>query len=97
MSSLARRLGIRAMKRAGYTREKWIIVKNARGEPEPRMVRRGGEITDRNDNPIGRRWPTPRASAPAQPTKPNPVAHALRRSKRSQKWLEARAKARGGV
>jgi hypothetical protein len=58
VSSLIRRLQIRMMKkRAGYTREKWILVKNKRGDLVPQSVKRGGEITDHNDNPIGRHWP----------------------------------------
>jgi hypothetical protein len=58
MSSLVRRLQIRKMKRLGYSREKWIVVPDpATGEPKLREVRRGGEITDSDDNPIGRHWP----------------------------------------
>lgn len=58
MSSLVRRLQIRMMKRAGYTREKWILkLDPATAKPRIVKVLRGGEITDRDDNPIGRRWP----------------------------------------
>lgn len=57
MSSLVRRLQIRMMQRVGYTREKWIMVRKPDGKPEIVNVKRGGEITDRDDNPIGRHWP----------------------------------------
>lgn len=58
MSSLVRRITIRKMKRVGYTREKWILgVAPFNGEPKLIEVRKGGEITDPDDNPIGRRWP----------------------------------------
>lgn len=57
MSSLIRRLQIRMMKRSGYTRNKWIVVRHPNGEPGIVKVKRGGEITDRDDNPIGRHWP----------------------------------------
>jgi hypothetical protein len=57
MSSLVRRLQIRMMKRAGYTRNKWKLVRKPNGDPETVQVKRGGEITDRDDNPIGRHWP----------------------------------------
>jgi hypothetical protein len=67
MSSLIRRLQIRMMKRAGYTREKWIIVADpVNGQPRIKNVRRGGEITDNDGTPIGRRWPQfmpPRSAA----------------------------------
>jgi hypothetical protein len=97
MSSLVRRLSIRAMKRAGYTREKWILVKNKRGDLVPQDVKRGGEITDADDNPIGRRWPVciaARADTPSRPATRNPVVKALRRTKRTRAWLKKRADAR---
>lgn len=57
MSSLVRRLQIRMMQRVGYTREKWIVVQKPGRAPETVNVKRGGEITDRDDNPVGRLWP----------------------------------------
>ena len=74
MSSLIRRMAIRMMKRSGYTRNKWIIAKHpATGEQYPQPVGRDGEITDRDDNPIGRDWPL-RMPADAVPTKRQPPA-----------------------
>ena len=51
MSSFVRRLEIRLMKRAGYTRNKWVVAKDERGNNYPKPVSRDGEITDRDDNP----------------------------------------------
>lgn len=100
MSSLIRRLEIRAMKRLNFTREKFILVPDRiNGGNRIQEVRRGGEITDPDDNPIGRHWPAriPRRAA-AKPSlraaKAPFVPHALRRSKKSQAWLAARAAAR---
>ena len=105
MSSLMRRIEKKIMQRAGYTRENWIVGKDRLGNPMLVPVKRDGEITDPDDNPIGRDWPA-RIPARAKPkTQPQKFAfngadrlgrkvHALRRSKRSQKWLEERAKDR---
>jgi hypothetical protein len=98
VSSLVRRLEIRMLKAGGYTREKWILVKNRRGDLAPQTVKRGGEITDRDDNPIGRRWPrrtTAIDHSVRSLLKSGRPQRALRRSKRSQEWLEAKAAARG--
>jgi hypothetical protein len=98
MSSLIRRLEIRLMKRAGYTREKWIMVRTPRGDMRPQSVNRDGEITDPDDTPIGRDWPVRVPARARMATSPKRrtnavefVPFALRRSKRSQAWLEARA------
>lgn len=101
MSGFVRRLEKRLMKRSGYTRERWIIVEGIRGEPEVRKVRRGGEITDSDDNPIGRHWPArlpARAKAPTRPQKraypgadkAGRIARGSRRGRPSKKWLLAR-------
>lgn len=100
-----RRLEIRIMKRAGYTREKWILIKNKRGDLVPQNVKRDGEITDPDDNPIGRDWPLlipARAKAKTVEQKRayngadrrGRIVHALRRSKRSEEWLKRRAEQR---
>lgn len=110
MSSLVRRMQIRMMQRAGYTREKFVgIVDPITGERKIQEVRRGGEITDPDDNPIGRSWPKQipsRARAPSNAKAKDLVARknrhsifaapprSLRRSKRSQARLVARAEAR---
>lgn len=49
MSSLVRRLQIRAIKERGYVR----TMRDACGNP----VRRGGIIVDPDNKPIGTRWP----------------------------------------
>jgi hypothetical protein len=105
MSSLVRRMAIRLMKRSGYTRNKWIVTKDAKGNKYPQPVARDGEITDRDDNPIGRDWPA-RIPADAIPTKrppePRPsIPHLSRRApshpplgsrrgKRSKGYIERR-------
>lgn len=93
MSSLVRRIEKRIMKKAGYTRENWIIV---RGKPE--RVSRDGEITDPDDNPIGRDWP---ARIPARAKLPTRAIKARyrkprgnRRGKHSKAWIEARQERR---
>ena len=87
-------MAIRQMKRSGYTREKWIIVKNLRGEPEPRRVKRGGEITDPDDNPIGRHWPlrlSERIRMVGKPAKRRAGPPAgRRRGKRGKNWMKHR-------
>lgn len=94
MSSFVRRIEIRVMKRAGYTREKWIIRRDPSGQPKVVNVRRGGEITDPDDAPIGRLWPNAvpkRAQPPKREIKT--VAkppRGRRRGKRSKRWVEAR-------
>ena len=57
MSSLVRRLQIREMKRRGYERTLYKLVKNARGDWEQYPVRRGGIILDPDNKPIGYQWP----------------------------------------
>jgi hypothetical protein len=101
MSSLVRRLSIRMMQRAGYTREKFVgLTDPITGERRIQEVRRGGEITDPDDNPIGRHWPRlipARANSPRKAARANRyhvTPRALRRSKKSQAWLEARTTAR---
>jgi hypothetical protein len=94
MSSLIRRLAIRMMKRARYTREKWILVKNKRGDLVPQSVTRDGEITDPDDTPIGRDWPIlipARARSATKPQPKNATPRALRKAKpnkrRVAKWV----------
>jgi hypothetical protein len=94
MSSLVRRMAIRLMKRAGYTRNKWIITKDAKGNKYPQPVARDGEITDRDDNPIGRDWPA-RIPADAIPTPRERKivkrpARGSRRGKRNKTYIERR-------
>lgn len=84
MSSLIRRLQIRFMQRAGYTREKWILVKNKRGDFVPLDVKRDGEITDPDDTPIGRDWPVifpARARLATKPQPRNRIQRALRKAR----------------
>lgn len=94
MSSFVRRLEIRLMKRAGYTRERWFIERGLDGKPKLVDCRRGGEITDPDDMPIGRHWPAavPARAVPAKrASKPIPKpARGRRRGKRSKKWLASR-------
>lgn len=100
MSSLVRRLEKSLMKRAGYTREKWYVGKDpATGEPRIVQVKRGGEITDRDDSPIGRRWP---ARLPADAMPPKKIRAKIktpprgsRRGKRNKAYI-ARRKALAG-
>ncbi len=56
MSSLARRVQIRALKRRGNRRTKsdFAIVD---GMPQRRRVRRGGVIVDSSGGLVGRHWP----------------------------------------
>lgn len=108
MSSFIRRIEIRMMKSAKYTREKFIgVVNPITKERRIQEVPRGGEITDPDDNPIGRHWPKripARAKLPPNLKAKDLLARqsrhsvkiaftprASRRSKRSQKWLADRA------
>ena len=68
MSSLVRRIEKSIMKRAGFEREKFRVGKNSDGSPRLINVRRGGVITDLNDDPIGYHWPS-RVPASAIPPK----------------------------
>lgn len=52
MSSLVRRIKKRLLKKMGYTRNRWVMVNG-----QPVDCRKGGEITDPNDTPIGIHWP----------------------------------------
>lgn len=95
MSSYVRRLEIRLMKRAGFTREKWMVIRDpATGSPKPVECKRGGEITDPDDVPIGRHWPTavPARALPAKRdiASPSNPARGRRRGKRSKRWLANR-------
>lgn len=98
MSSLVRSIEKRLMKRAGFTREKWILGRNPlTGEQQPISVLRGGEITDPDDNPIGRRWPSRIPARVMSRTLPSPrkaarVLRALRRAKPNKRWLARRAR-----
>lgn len=96
MSSVIRRIEKRIMKKAGYTRENWIVVKG-----KPVDVRRDGEITDPDDNPIGRDWPRRVPARAKMPTKPAKRAfngayrdgrkeRGQRRGKHSRAWIESR-------
>lgn len=72
MSSLVRRIEKSMMKRVGYERNRWFLRKTtAEGVPQVIKVRRGGEVTDPDGNPIGRRWPL-RLPARARPSPDSP-------------------------
>ncbi len=91
MASLVRRIEIRIMKRAGYSRENWILDRKG----NPVTVKRDGEITDPDDTPIGRDWPVrlpARVKAATRPVKHNPVVRALRKAKPNSKRLAQWAK-----
>lgn len=67
MSSLARRVQIRALKRSGYRRTKEEIVVD-RGNLQVRPVRRGSLIRNPKGEIVGKRWPgIPRASTGLEP------------------------------
>lgn len=57
MSSLVRRMEIRAMKARGFHRTPFLIERGPDGAQRLRRVARGGLILDPNDQPIGTRWP----------------------------------------
>lgn len=57
MSSLARRVQIRALKRSGYRRSKIALERRADGKVHARPARRGGLIFDAKGNMLGRHWP----------------------------------------
>lgn len=57
MSSLTRRLQIRGLKRSGLRRMPYRLVTEPDGTIAKRQVKRGGIILDREDEPIGYRWP----------------------------------------
>jgi hypothetical protein len=75
MSSLLRRIEKRLLKAAGFKRNKWTL-KFIGGQPKIVPVKRGGEITDNNDNPVGTRWPriTREFMPEAKPRKPKAKA-----------------------
>ena len=57
MSSMTRRMQIRGLKRLGFSRTDFRIVKNAAGEESRVAVSRGGLITDADGQRVGYRWP----------------------------------------
>lgn len=65
MSSLPRRMQIRALKRLGYGRTRYALRRDAEGVMRPVAVSRAGIILDADDNIVGYRWPTIRAASPA--------------------------------
>ena len=65
MSSLTRRLQIRALKRRGFVRTDYSIGRGLDGKPEIRRVNKGGLIVDPRGEIIGTRWPTLGRRSPA--------------------------------
>lgn len=57
MASLVRRLQIRHLKRQGFRRTKFILVREAYGVARPHRVTKGGLIVDPKGDFIGTRWP----------------------------------------
>lgn len=98
MSSMVRRLEKSLMKKAGYVREKYIIVKGRNGEPVIRPVRRCGIVSNPDGDSIGRHWPDripARASPPTRKVEPRArAARGSRRGKPSKAWIAKRQAAK---
>ena len=92
MSSLVRRLQIRAMQKAGYVRTKFILVKGETGEVRKQPVTRGGIILNSEADPVGYSWPRflPKSETPSEAAKrkPKKPPRGSRRGKPS-KWRRA--------
>lgn len=63
MCSPIRRFEKRMLKRAGYSRKRYVLVRDPlSGVFSRQNVLRGGMIHDAEDNPVGYRWPRMRAA-----------------------------------
>lgn len=92
MSSLIRRMQIRAMQERGYVRTKYVLVENPNGAPRQKAVSSGGLILSSDNSPVGYHWPrflarTPDPAKPAKPKTKRPP-RGSRRGKPS-KWRRA--------